>query len=105
MTLTPNFTTTDSCPPYCTLEPGHRVDNIHGEIDDPTALRSRGHGDVQFGALLAGGSQEYADKPGRFDASVTLSAGLGSLDFADPLDLRLLAHYATVAAEWLEAQR
>ena len=60
---------------------------------------------MQFGLYLAGGSQEYADKPGRFEASVTLSVEVGAVDFGDPLDLRLLAHHATVAAEWLEAQR
>lgn len=100
-----NFTTTDPCPDYCTLTPGHDVDSIHGEIDDPSAQRSRGHGDVPFGLLLSGGSQEFTDQPGTFEAGVTLSIRTESLDFADPLDLRLLAHHATVAAEWLEAQR
>ena len=100
-----HFTTTDPCPDYCNLTPGHDVDSIHGEIDDPAAQRSRGHGDVAFGALLAGGSEEFTDQPGTFEASVHLSIRTESLDFADPLDLRLLAHHATVAAEWLEAQQ
>lgn len=100
-----NFTTAHPCPPYCSLPAGHDVDSVHGEIDDPAAQRSRGHGDVPFGALLSGGSQEFADQPGMFEAGVTLSIRTESLDFADPLDLRLLAHHATVAAEWLEAQQ
>lgn len=102
-----NFTTSDPCPAYCTLTPGHDVDSIHGEIDDPAAQRSRGHGDVKFGQLLAGGSQEFTDNPGTYAHSVMLTVdnAAGALDFADPLDLRLLAHHATVAAEWLEAQR
>ena len=106
MSLAPTFTMTDLCPNYCKLPTGHDVDSIHGDPDDPSATRSRGHGDVRFGPLLAGGSEEFADQPGTFEPSVTLSiSAVSSLDFADPLDLRLLAHHATVAAEWLEAQR
>lgn len=101
----PDFTTAHPCPSYCRLPVGHHVDSIHGELDDVEALHSRAHSGPQFGDLLAGGAVEFTAEPGAFEASVTLRVGAAaSLDFADPLDLRLLAHHAVRAADWLEAQ-
>ena len=59
------------CPPWCSLEPGHRADSVH---DD--GRKSRGHGGPasQFGSHLDGGAYEFTDAPGLLEYEVQLNA-------------------------------
>ncbi len=86
------------CPDWCTLTPGHPASLDH--VDGRT---SRGHGGANFGRFLDAGADEFSDDPGRLAHVVQLHADAENI--TDPADLRLLAHHAEQAADWLEAQR
>jgi len=86
------------CPHWCTLTPGHPADSIHHD-----GRKSRGHGNVLFGAHLTGGADEYTDAQGVLGYVVELHAE--GQNFTTSGDLLELAAHAIAAAQWLEANR
>lgn len=94
----PTWLYDSTCPPWCTLEPGHAVDSLH---DD--GRQSRGHEGPTFGAHLTVSSVEFTDAPGVHVPFVYLH-GEEPEDF-DAIGLMLHARNALEAAAWLEVER